>query len=369
MKHDIDGIPLVEGVFKELQERMREKGGMLDNGFSAASFREAAMDMLRASGVELLLNTTLIEVEREAMVITELVLSNEGESIKVLAEQFIDTSGDAAMTWLADAPFEISLEQQAMSLFFKMKNINLEQAIDHVKNHPDDFFEWSTNKYDPKRISSVAGYFSHIKKAREEKGLSDAVHYIFFCTLPEPGTASFNCTNLLGYDGTNPKDIEDAYMEGRTQIADILKILKHIPGFEQAELAQVADRVGVRETRRAVGDYVMSASDIREGRKFDSAIAKGCYGIDIHGQKEDENVMEELPEGEYYEIPKWALFVKGLMNLQAAGRCISSTREGQAALRIMPTCAATGEAAGRIAARAIKEKITIREVDVNRLIN
>ena len=362
MKHDIDGKPLVEGIFKELQDRMRAKGGMLDNGFAAGSFLETAMEMLESSGVELLLNTTLIEVERDPTAINELVLSAEGATIRVKAEQFIDCSGDAALIWLADAPFEISQEQQALTLFFKMKYIDLNKAIKYVKDHPEEFFEWSTKEYDPNHIASVAGYFSHIKKAREEKKLSEAVQYIFFCTLPEPGSASFNCTNLLGYDGTNSKDLEDAYLEGRTQIADIVHILKDIPGFEEARLAQIADRVGVRETRRAVGDYVMSASDIREGKKFPSAIARGCYGIDIHGQKEDENVMEELPEGEYYEIPKWALFVKGILNLQAAGRCISSTREGQAALRIMPTCAATGEAAGRIAAKAINEKITIREV-------
>jgi len=138
--------------------------------------------------------------------------------------------------------------------------------------------------------------------------------------------------------------------------------LKIIPGFEHAELAKVADRVGIRETRRVIGDYVVNGDDIRKHHKFEDAIAKGCYGIDIHGQKENKSVMEELPEGEYYEIPKRALFVKGLANLQAAGRCISSTREGQAALRIMPTCAATGEAAGEIAAKAIKENKTIREV-------
>ena len=249
-----------------------------------------------------------------------------------------------------------------MTLFFKMKNIDFHKVTAYVKENSDDFFPWSDKHYDPKHIISVAGYFSHIKKAREEKRLSDAVQYIFFCSLPEPGTASFNCTNLLGYDGTDPKDLENAYLEGRSQIMDLLNIINTLPGFEKAELAKVADRIGVRETRRAIGDYVMSATDIREGRKFESAVAKGCYGIDIHGQKEDENVMEELPEGEYYEIPKQALFIKGIANLQAAGRCISSTREGQAALRIMPTCAATGEAAGSIAAKAIKDKITIREV-------
>ncbi len=362
MKYDIDGKPLVEGVFKELQDRMKAKGGMIDNGFSADIFRETANEMLSEAGIDLLLNSTLIEVRHDSIKIKELLIESEEGSISLQADQFIDTSGDAVLTYLADAPFELAEEQQALTLFFKMKNIDLEKAIAYVKEQPSDFFPWSTKDYDPGHIVSVAGYFSHIKKAKEEVRISEAVQYIFFCSLPEHGTASFNCVNLLGYDGTKPKDIEAAYLEGRTQIADIVRILKIIPGFEHAELAKVADRVGIRETRRVIGDYVVNGDDIRKHHKFEDAIAKGCYGIDIHGQKENKSVMEELPEGEYYEIPKRALFVKGLANLQAAGRCISSTREGQAALRIMPTCAATGEAAGEIAAKAIKENKTIREV-------
>jgi hypothetical protein len=55
---------------------------------------------------------------------------------------------------------------------------------------------------------------------------------------------------------------------------------------------------------------VITGIDIKKGRKFDDAIARACYGIDIHGQKDESSVMEHLKEGEYYEIPKRALFVK-----------------------------------------------------------
>ncbi len=362
MKHDVNGNYLVEGIFLELKDRMRKQKGMIDNGFSADIFKNIASDMLSEAGVKVRLNSSLIDVQRESNYITSLEVKKDNTSIHIHAKQFIDTSGDAILSYLAKAPVELSKEQQAMTLFFKMKNINLEKAIKYVKKNPDDFFPWSTKEFDPQHIASVAGYFSFIKRAKAQDAMSKAVQYIFFCTLPELGTASFNCVNLLGYDGTNKKDIEAAMREAKVQINDLLKVLKTIPGFEKAELDKTADRVGVRETRRVLGDYVMSAEDIRLCRKFDDAIAKACYGIDIHGQKEDESLMEELPEGEYYEIPKRTLFVKEIDNLQAAGRCISSTREGQAALRIMPTCAATGEAAGMIAARAIKDNKTIRKI-------
>lgn len=362
MKHDIHGKPLVRGVFAELQDSMRAVGGMIDNGFSADVLRDISTDILLKAGVKLLLNSTLVDVKRRDNHIQELKVINDDGIIHIHAEQFIDTSGDGVLSYLAKAPYEISKEQQAMTLFFKMKNIDLKCAIQYVKNNSNDFFPWSTKEYDPNRIVSVAGYFSYIQNAKQLKVLSDSIQYIFFCTLPEKGTASFNCVNLLGYDGTNPEDIKKAYLEGKKQISEIIQLLKQIPGFKSAKLDKIADRVGVRETRRVIGDYIVSGEDIRSHRKFEDAIAKACYGIDIHGQKEDESLMEELPEGEYYEIPKRALFVKDIENLQAAGRCISSTQEGQAALRIMPTCAATGEAAGYIAAMAIKSNKNIRSI-------
>jgi hypothetical protein len=73
--------------------------------------------------------------------------------------------------------------------------------------------------------------------------------------------------------------------------------------------------------------------------------------------------MEDLKEGEYYEIPLRSLIVKDADNLLVAGRCLSATREGHSALRIMPTSAANGEAAGALAALAAGGKIPVREVD------
>ena len=175
MKYDIDGKPLVEGVFKELQDRMKAKGGMIDNGFSADIFRETANEMLSEAGIDLLLNSTLIEVRHDSIKIKELLIESEEGSISLQADQFIDTSGDAVLTYLADAPFELAEEQQALTLFFKMKNIDLEKAIAYVKEQPSDFFPWSTKDYDPGHIVSVAGYFSHIKKAKEEVRISEAV--------------------------------------------------------------------------------------------------------------------------------------------------------------------------------------------------
>ena len=119
----------------------------------------------------------------------------------------------------------------------------------------------------------------------------------------------------------------------------------------------------MRETRRAIGEYIVTGDDIRSGKKFRHSVARGCYGIDIHGQKNEKDKMEDLAEGEYYEIPVESLIVKDANNLLVAGRCISATREGHGALRIMPTSSATGEACGALAALAVQNRVDVRNIE------
>ena len=203
-----------------------------------------------------------------------------------------------------------------------------------------------------------------VKKAIEEGRLNPDVEYIFFTTLPESGEGSFNTSNILGMDASTSESLTQAEMIGRNQVYQVVQILQNeIPGFENSYLLETAVQVGVRETRRAVGDYIVTGNDIKNGSKFDDAIARGCYGIDIHGQKDESSRMEDLEEGQYYEIPLRSLIVKDADNLLVAGRCISSTREGHSALRIMPTSAATGEACGALAALASKNSSIVREIN------
>ncbi len=367
MKHQVNGETLVNGVFKDIEQEMRLQKGMIDNGFFANSFRNATFNLIKDSNVSILFNTQILEVEKDKNTITSLKIFTEGKEAKVYAKIYIDTSGDAILSHLGNFLYSKGDEKtgklQALTLFFRMGGIDMVNALDYVKNNKHDFFNWMEYDFDLNKIISVAGYFSNIKKAISENKLSSDVQYIFYTTLPSSGEASFNTTNILGLDGSNTFEITKAELIGRNQVKEVVKILKNeVPGFENSFLLETAMHVGVRETRRVIGDYVISGEDIRKGRKFHDSIARGCYGIDIHGQKDENSIMEELPEGEYYEIPLRSLIVKEANNLLAAGRCISATREGHAALRIMPTSAATGEACGATAALASLDNVDVRDV-------
>ncbi len=369
--------PLVGGIFSEIVERMEQIGGMIDNGFNAWAFRKAVNEMICESGVKTIRYISIYGVEFENVYssnrasrknkITSLILNRNSKFYRVSGKVFIDTTGDADIVYLARAGWVKGDEKtgltQAMTLFFRLGGIDVEKVVEFVRQNPEQFYPWSTSEYILGRIASIAGYFDLVKEGKESGLLPEEIDYIFFTTLPDEGEASFNTTNILGLDATSSFDLTKAEITGRMQMWMIYKFLKQrIPGFENSYLIESGIQVGVRETRRAIGEYVVTGDDILKARKFEDAIARACYGIDIHGQKGEISRFEHLLKGQYYEIPLRALIVKKAFNLLVAGRCISATREGHSALRIQATSAATGEAAGVVAGLAVAYNGNVRKV-------
>ena len=124
-------------------------------------------------------------------------------------------------------------------------------------------------------------------------------------------------------------------------------------------------QVGVRETRRVLGEYQLNADDVLGARKFDDAIARGAYPVDIHNPKGSGTVLKRLPPGEAYDIPLRCLLPQEhRARASSAGRCISGTHEAHSSYRVMPIVMATGQAAGVCAALAARSGTTPRNVAV-----
>lgn len=374
MNHKIDGKPLVNGVFRDIEKGMRADGGMIDNGFLANSFRSVVQELLAKNNVTVILHSGVLAVNRDSNKIISLDIWHNNKILKVEGEVFIDTSGDAHLVYLGNFGWvkgdEISGHLQALTLFFRMGGIDMRKVADYAKAHPEDFMEWMEFDFDFSKILSVAGFYSFIKQAHSLGKLPEEIEYIFFTTLPDSGEGSFNTSNVLGLDGSTSYDLTQAELIGRNQVDAVVRLLQdEVPGFERSYIVETAVQVGVRETRRAIGDYVVTGDDIKKGARFADAVARGCYGIDIHGQKGEDSRMEHLDSGVYYEIPLRALIVKDADNLMVAGRNVSATREGHSALRIMPTSSAMGEACGAIAALATRDNFNIRDVHYNEIKN
>jgi hypothetical protein len=125
-----------------------------------------------------------------------------------------------------------------------------------------------------------------------------------------------------------------------------------VPGFERAYAAQSGVQVGVRETRRIVGEHRLTADEVLHAHHFDDVIARGSYPIDIHDPQGQGTILRRLPEGGAYDIPLRCLLPRDVERIVVGGRCISGTHEAHSSYRVTPIALATGQAAGVCAALA-----------------
>jgi hypothetical protein len=169
-------------------------------------------------------------------------------------------------------------------------------------------------------------------------------------------------------DGTDRDQLSRAEIEGRRQVLPLLNFLrKYVPGFEHCYLIDTGSQIGVRESRRIMGEYVLTKEDVLGARRFNDAIARVSFPIDIHDVQGGGGFFQGPSGGPYYTIPYRSLVPGRIDNLLVAGRCISATHEAHGSLRVMPPCFATGQAAGTAAALALETKVSPRSVDVRLL--
>jgi len=163
---------------------------------------------------------------------------------------------------------------------------------------------------------------------------------------------SVNTTRVSGVDATRPEQLAAALPDLLDQVWTCAGFLrKYVPGFEDAHFAGLAPRIGIRETRRIMGDVVLGAEDVLQARKCRDGIAKGGHHIDVHGDG-TKQLRRPIRTGGSYDIPFGCLIPRRLRNVLVAGRCLSATREAQGSARVMGTCMAMGQAVGTAAAMA-----------------
>ena len=186
-----------------------------------------------------------------------------------------------------------------------------------------------------------------------------------------------NIGHTFDLDGTDEVSLTRALLWGRKALREYeLYYKKYLIGFEEMELAGTGSLLGVRETRRIVGDYVLDLDDFKRLSVFEDEIGRYSYPVDIHIAKPDKKSYDEfhkefstlrLGKGESYGIPYRILTPKGLANTLVAGRCVSTDRSMQASIRVMPGCYITGQAAGVAAAMAARSGCDTRSIDAGDL--
>jgi hypothetical protein len=357
---------VVHGVADDLLDRMRGMDGLnpphmilgkiYAQAYDMSALKCAADSLLLDNGVNLLFHALGTGVTTtDAGDIESLLLETKSGRVAVRARVFIDCSGDADIANWAGVEYEKGTGPGEMlypTLMFKVGKVNAERAGEAWRTIPKKMEE-----------AEAAGAYRFPR------------HGAVVRPMKNPYEWRVNVTQLATSDGsaidaTDARALSAAEVEGRRQIVDYLRFLREqIPGFEEAYALDIAPQLGVRETRRIVGEYMLTADDVLGCARFDDSIGVNGWPLEMHVAGNVVWKWPPIPESVgYNQLPYRMLLPKRtehnrVSNLLVAGRCASMTHDGQSAARVTGACFVMGEAAGAAAALAVKSGISIYEIE------
>ena len=332
--------------------------------------KTVGLEMLTKAGVDVMLHCSCAGVVMDGGQLRGIVTESKAGREAILAKVTIDCTGDADVAFRSGVPCEKGDDEGGMqppTLMFCLAGVDTEKLRMSICNEPRTYLtDFIPNEYfGQNRQFIVVGLRELIQKAQQD-GLSIPTERTILITGLREGEVWVNMTRVKGVDGTDPRSLSAGEIEARRQIEDIYRYLKgYVPGFENCRFTKTAPFLGIRETRRIVGRYVMNRDDVLSCGKFEDAIAVASYPIDLHRPNDSGCTLEWC--GDCYDVPYRSLVPLNVDRLLVAGRCISTTHEAMAAIRVMATCMAMGEAAGRAAGMAVAREISPADIDVREL--
>ncbi|MDV6375547.1 FAD-dependent oxidoreductase [Deinococcus arenicola] len=392
MRNVSAGENLNRGLTDELKARMLARGdgavdpGGNDNWFNPEGMKFVLEGMLLEAGGEVLYHTHIVQpvmAESENPPrIQALVIHNKGGLQALSAAVFIDATGDADLATRAGVPFHAGDEDgihQAMSLRFTLAGVDTARLCAFLNSNGqgqtgENFLHfwmvWGKNStLEPLFRQAVA---DDVLLER------DGDYFQGFSIPGRPGEISFNCPRIRAelHDGADPWQLSAAQVDGREAIDRLTAFCRqYLPGCEAVFIGVVAPMVGVRESRRIVGEYMLTLADILDCARFPDVICRNHYPVDIHSVKGGAKLLHErdgtapyFAKDAYHEIPYRSIVPVGVSNLLVPGRAASSSFEAQSAIRVQQNCHSMGEAAGTAAGWAArKHGGRVRDIDMDAL--
>ena len=369
---------VIGGVAQELVERLRARGGCPGHlpdpiGFVASvtpfdydALKSELLEWTRQEGISALLGFRF----RDAVVSGGRILSVDIEDeqrniVNVEASSYVDATGNGDLTHAAGCEMEIDPDCQPMTLIFVLERVDAVAIKEYQKKHPEEFYMNRDPSVPDRGYIGVSGFFEHVRRARDSGRLEVPRDRVLFFGGAEPGQVVVNTTRVTGYNGLYGDQVSEAMKIAMGQVKNLYSFMAdELPGFARARISRIADHIGVRETRRLIGRYVMNESDILATSFFEDAVAKGAFPLDIHSAT-DSSISTELIGGKgHYDVPLRCLLNGRVENLITVGKCISVTHRGYSSTRVMPTCMAVGQGGGVAAALAAARKKDPEEIAV-----
>ena len=383
--HDREYRQTVKGLAGQFVRQLQEMGAASEYchdpkcgsavSIDGHTWKCVAMDGLRESGVKVMLHTHVVDTLREGDRITGVVTEHKSGRQDILAKVVIDCSGDGDVAARGGALWEKGRTGdglvQSPSLAVRIGGVDRVEFLRGVRDKQNGYREWllpypdlwakMMGRLDDKPVLLVGGYASLVEKARAAGDLKIPQTRIVGVKLHRPDQFLTVMNRVLGLDPTSTASVSEAYAHTYRQVPETVQFFrKYVPGFDNAHLLEIAPMLGVRESRRILGEYVLTKEDLIQGRQFDDSVGAGGYHIDIHRPS---GTWVESYNVQAYTIPLRCLIARGVEGLMMAGKCVSATHEAVASTRVIPICMAQGEAAGTAAALAVRPGADLRDLD------
>lgn len=347
--------------------------------------------LLAEAGCELMLHSLVTEIVREGNEVKGVICEHPGGRSMVLGKVIIDCTGEGEVCYQAGAEIDKLPKEllEPATVAFTCDGVDWDKFMEYFMSHLEEFD--FNHIYDPyvhmdeeqireeirknvktiENVGEVMGFVSLHEKAMQ---VGEWHNYsgIGFFIMPRVGgriQAHFQHSSQVGHvDCTDVRDITRAEIESREQDEIAFKFFKkYVPGFENIYISRICPEVRIRETRRVIGDYILTQEDVMEARKFEDVIGKSSFpsgpkhvlpsdANTTNGTLTVASVARHPKDGGSNDIPYRCLVVKGLENLLVAGKAISTDRPSHN--RFLQQTMVTGQAAGcaaAICARAVIE--------------
>ncbi len=375
---------IVGGIAQEIVERLMRKGAspghLRDSSdyvatitpFDPEVHKALLFEMMQEAGVTLLLHAYVISAVLEDETVRGATFATVGGMREFGGRVVIDSTADAFVAASAGVPTQQGDERgrvQPATLMFRLSHVDLGKLSTYVRAHPDQMrTSLKTHERTPGALTAVAGLYELWEEARREGVVDIPRELVSLFISPYPDEVTVNMTRVVDVNPLDPGDLTRAEIQSRLQVMQLLEFFRtRVPGFENARLAATGTQVGIRESRRIVGRYTLTRDDVLQARRFDDAVARSSYPIDLHNPSGKGTTTQRLSPGQSYEIPYRCLIPINREQLLVAGRCISTTHEALASTRLTPTVMTLGQAAGTAAALSRRGRVRVGDLDAGEL--
>lgn len=348
---------VIGGIPDEIVDHLEERGAAIKRPntygagtgitYDAELLKVIWEEMAARAGVRILLHTYFVDVLLKDNEVMGAVVTNKSGFFQIRAKVVIDASGDGDVAYRAGSSYEDyrAVPVQSLTTTFRVGNVKPEKAKAVTKQTLWKLMAEAASslEYDLPRVEG-------------------SVHI-----TPYEGIMATNMVRMHVENPTDPIQVSLAEMEGRRQALEYHRFLRdRVPGYENSILLNFSAHVGIRESRRILGDYWLTREDVVNVSKFPDAIAMCGAPIEEHHSGVDTR-WEYLPDGMAYDIPYRCLLPKGIEGLLMAGRCLSASHDAHASVRSIGQCMAMGQAAGLAAAQAVSTGKTPRGIQISQL--